>query len=192
MKINLGLKVLLATSFLALAGCQQTEQQPDAKESLSKASASEIKACPKYEKFINNFATDIMACSQSGNVAGCIPNLTKVFEPITDCLGMDKRTLQTAQDLTMLSQDIGAKVADFDNDPSKASEFIECLCGASVGGSGDLSVGVTFTGSSSAAGGSFTGTTSAAAGGSYTGSSSAAGGSFTGSSSAAGGSFTGK
>ncbi len=191
MKINLGLKVILATSLLALAGCQQTEPQPETKASLSKASANEIQACPKYEKFINNFATDIMACSQSGNVAGCIPNLTKVFEPITDCLGMNKRTLQTAQDLTMLSQDIGAKVADFDNDPSKASEFIECLCGASAGGSSDLSVGVTFTGSSSAAGGSFTGSSSAA-GGSFSGSSSAAGGSFGGTSSAAGGSFSGK
>ena len=188
MDIRFGLKILTASTLLALSGCQTEPAPQEAPESLAKSSAASAPTCPKFEKFVNDYATDITTCSQGGNVSSCIPKLMKVFDPAIECLGMSKQTPSTPQDLGGLSADIAFNLGQLANDAPKAKAFGECMCGSDLGGGGEVSVGVTFTCSSSAAGGTFSGTSSAA-GGSFSGSSTSAGGSFTGTSSAAGGTF---
>ena len=177
MNIKAALTILSAAALLGLAGCQQ-EQAPQQSLTggLTKTSASEIPGCPKYQKFIQNFATDIQTCSQQ-NVADCSPKLMKAFDPILECLGLDKPTIKTQADLIQMSKDIGDKVSEYDNNPSKAKDFVGCLCGTDGGAA---SVETQFTGSTNGTTSKFTGSTDGTSS-KFNGSTEGVGGSFSGS-----------
>lgn len=185
MNIKAALTILSAAALLTLAGCQQ-EQAPQQSLTggLTKTSAAEMQGCPKFQKFAESYAKDIQTCSQQ-NVADCSPKLLKIFDPFLECLHIDKPTIKNADDLGKLLKEIGDKMAEFEGNPSKGKEFVECACG-SVGGA--AAVETQFTGNSVSATGSFNGNSSAATG-SFNGTTGATTGSFNGSSAAASGSF---
>jgi hypothetical protein len=203
----LGLKILSAAACVAwMGGCFPAETEP-APEVLEKTSASEYNGCPKYTNFITTFATEIQTCAMDADeFDDCAPEIVDAFEPILTCLDIPvPDDVNSAQDLYDMSSAIGEKVEDFDNDESKAVDFINCLCGTSYPGASrdttdDLEASTyggfstsTSTGSSATGGGFSVGTAgSSATGGGFSSStagSSVSGGGF--SSSTTGSSVTG-